>query len=154
VNNRLATLRLFDRFLDSSLLVMVLAIFFGGCGVNAPATEESRRKVCRSNLNSIAMMCKIYSEENSGKYPDALSDLYPDYVSSLMTFTCPNDPTTISSGKMIDSCASYVLVPGLTDQTDKNAVLLREKPGLHEGGIHVVDIGGSIRWVEHSIGTE
>lgn len=80
------------------IIVVLLAILLP---VISSAREKARQTSCISNLHNIATAAKIFYQDNKS-YPDqpvlvdnvwqgGVSDLYPDYLDSAKSLTCPRD---------------------------------------------------------------
>lgn len=113
------------------------------------ARESARRAACLNNLKQLVLAEKMYSADHQDKFSERLSDLYPDYVTSLEVFTCPSaGAPTITRKEDIDSLTSYVLRKGLTEAVPSDEVLIYEKPGNHPGeGGNVAYVDGHVKWL-------
>ena len=111
------------------------------------AKEGARRASCLNNLKQIGLACHMYAQDNNGVFPDKLSLLYPEYISSLRIFVCPSTDDKISSLDEIDENMSYVYIGGLTEDNDPDTVLVYEKPGNHgKAGYNELFLDGRVKW--------
>jgi prepilin-type processing-associated H-X9-DG protein len=94
----------------------------------------------------------MYAADYDGKYTEKLSDLYPDYVTSLDVFTCPSaGGPPITRKEDIDSLTSYVLRKGLTEASPPDEVLIYESLENHRGdGGNAAFIDGHVKWMSAS----
>ncbi|MFC1672042.1 DUF4190 domain-containing protein, partial [Planctomycetota bacterium] len=131
----------------SFITVAVLAIMAGMLlPALARAREEARKAVCKGNLRQIGMSASMYAQDNN-KFPEKLSQLYPEFAPDLNTFACPSSDKTITSADQIDSESPYVLASGVTMLSGGSGALAYEKKGIHDGGANVVFVDGHVEWV-------
>lgn len=85
------------------------------------------RMLCGSNLKSIGLDLWLYASENSGKYPDKLSVLYPNYSTRVEVFFYSDEKKKIMTPENIDSLGCFRYVEGRTLSADDNPLLAYEK---------------------------
>lgn len=81
----------------------------------AKAKEKTKRISCLNNLKQLGLGCQMYSDDDAPRNrftaaqsltDDDLNWLYPDYIRSLGSFTCPSTQnfirTNVFQGKMTD----------------------------------------------------
>lgn len=138
------------------------------------ARESARRAKCANNLRVLAACMALFAEDNAGKYPDNLGQLFNEnYCAELSAFDCPstsNQPTgtigtglgTASTGTVANS--DYGYDAGQTDSFGGQNALVADKPpsgaegarpnhvsaGDDEAGRNVLFVSGSVRWVPAS----
>lgn len=81
------------------------------------AVQEKAKIVTQENdVRVLVTACRYYAEKNGGKFPDALQDLYPDYIddkSALKTMNGENqelEPYMYFSGKTVESEPRSLLI--------------------------------------------
>jgi prepilin-type processing-associated H-X9-DG protein len=131
--------------LGYGLLFFALVLVPGGISEGKCA----RRAACRSNLMHLGVPLHMYSTDHGERFPDRLSELYPDYAKHLSLFVCPSTGDKISSPDEIDRNTSYGYVTGLTSEDYPDRVLAYDKPGNHgyQFGSNVLFVDGHVRWM-------
>jgi len=126
-----------------AVIVLLLAIM-------VPAMkEEASKTACRVNLHQIGMACQMYAAEHDGRYPERLSELYPDLVPDLDVFVCPSTGAKIGSPQEIDSKTSYEYRGASLDvravrEPTSQVILACDKDGNHRSGKHVLYADGHV----------
>jgi len=131
--------------LGYGLLLFAFALLPGGISERKCA----ERAACKNNLKQIGLALHIYSTDHAGRFPDRLSQLYPDYAKDLSDFVCPSTEDKLSSPDEIDQNTSYRYVAGLTSEDDPDHVLAYDKPGNHryQIGSNVLFVDGHVEWM-------
>ena len=119
-----------------------------------------RGKTCVHNLQALANQLYLYAHDHEGHFPDKISALYPEYVTDLQMFICPEirekykrergvphpfspDPTP----EEIDSLSSYAVVPGLSTRDEMDSALAYEKKDNHSNVRRIrVNVAGIGAW--------
>ncbi len=102
--------------------------------------ECSRIAMCRNNLKQISTACALYSMRYNGAYPEELSNLIPDQVSDASLFICRMDPEG-------EDGMSYVYIPGHTDKSSPDTLVVFDEKGNHYGeGRNVGFLDGHCEW--------
>jgi hypothetical protein len=126
--------------------------------------ENSRRSVrqtlCVHNLKFLSMSLHTYADKHDGRFPDRLSELWPEYIANLEDLTCPElqvmylrergvrhpfppdpDPDTL------ERLSSYAYVPGHTRADPPDTVIAFEKADNHFGkGRSLLYLDGRGAW--------
>ncbi|MBN1807625.1 MAG: DUF4190 domain-containing protein [Planctomycetes bacterium] len=76
------------------------------------------------NLKQLGMAAQMYADDNDDKFPDNLSELYPDYVGDIKLFLDPWHTDAVITEDSIDTLSSYTIVPGMTVFKDVNTILI------------------------------
>jgi len=103
------------------------------------AREEIRKAVCFSNLKQIGLAMEIYARDYGGKFPPALKDLVPAYLTDERVFHSLSD----RSDK-----PSYLYVPGLTFKDSPLTMVVIERSSIHADGRHVLFVDTHVSWME------
>ncbi len=112
-------------------IVLAFVVFPMTLPALSHARERYRRISCASNLHSLILTIDTYSMDYDSFYPDKLSRLYPNYVSTLEIFKCPSTNHQVSSPERIEEDGSYIYVHGLTEKHPPDTLVLYDKPGNH-----------------------
>jgi len=109
--------------------------------------EKAKRAACAKNLKQLITAIRTWSPDYDGKYPESLSELYPNYT-TLYVFSCPSasGPKVASKGD-IDSKTTYIYRTGLTEASPSDTVVIYENPSNHGGeGGHIAFADGHVKW--------
>ncbi|HOX05824.1 MAG TPA: DUF1559 domain-containing protein [Planctomycetota bacterium] len=120
--------------------------------------EGARRTACRNCLRQISIACNMYADENRGRFPGSLQQLYPAFTDNPRIFSCassPSDYGDFAKGKVTERSSSYVLVPGLRSGMPAEFILAYDQsPENHQGnGRNVLHLDGSVEWLKMSPGS-
>ena len=135
-------------------LLIIIAIIVGLSFLLVPKQLDkgdfsSRRARCLSNLKQISLAFHMYTIDYNGSFPENLSQLYPQYISDLEIFICPDRIPLVTEediSKNFNICYEYV--PGMTEEYDSNCVIVYDREENHEGeGRNVLYVSGHIRWI-------
>lgn len=81
-------------FTLAELLVVITIISFlaaiAATGLSS-AREKARQTSCMSNLRQIGVAIVTYRGDHSGRNPNWISNLYPDYIDDLSVYVCRSD---------------------------------------------------------------
>lgn len=81
-------------FTLAELLVVITIISFlaaiAATGLTS-AREKARQTSCMSNLRQIGVAIVTYRGDHSGRNPNWISNLYPDYIDDLSVYVCRSD---------------------------------------------------------------
>jgi len=127
----------------SIVAMVVLLVLFFTLGVPA-IKEESSKAACMGNLKTIGNACRIYAAEHNGRYPERLSELYPDYVSDLDVLFCPAMSDKITSPDEIDAKTSYEYRGAGLREWGPGDVLACDKDGNHRRGKNILYADGNV----------
>ena len=89
--------------------------------------ERSWRLMCESHLREVALACRLYSQDNDGRMPDALEHLLPAQLDDRKLLKCRRDKSAAPS--------SYALVPGLRAGMPGDFVLVYETSLQNHKGV-------------------
>jgi prepilin-type processing-associated H-X9-DG protein len=103
----------------------------------AQARERGRRSKCASNQHQITLALKMYTmdyeETFPSKYYGGPTGTMTNYVDTADVFICPSDParrdTATSVSAMGEKTCSYNFVPGLTEASYSQMMIMCDKPG-------------------------
>jgi len=114
----------------------------------ARSRESARRAACLNNMKQINLGCHTYAPDHKDKFPNKLSELYPDYINSLGVFCCPSTETVISRPEDIDARSSYKLIGGLALRDVKGSdLVLYESLENHGDGANGGFADGHVKWL-------
>ncbi len=137
-----------------SAVLFVTLPFYG----KTPTEDDLIRHV-QSNLKQVGLRLIMYANENDEKFPDKLSELYPDYIGEIRVFFYKDDKKKIITPENIDShgCFEY-MGAGLTTLAtfaDFKTVLAREKSNnhwkKHGNGRYELFLDGHVEWTGKDI---
>jgi hypothetical protein len=133
-------------FVPAILIILLLAVI--ALPSFMKARKQSQRNVCANNLSQIAKACTYYLVSSPCLYPDNFLSV-TNYVSNPKVFVCPLTGRKPGLLQEIDSWSDYVLVTNLRASSRSDFVLAYCRPENHkeEGGINVVFVDGTVRWV-------
>ena len=121
-----------------------------GVWFSVPPRGKARPHIdpCDRRVRGIWFACHTYAMDYDGQFPDRLSSLYPDYVTSLDGFICPYSWDRISSPETIDQQRSYAYVEGLTEFDSPQTVLsfCLGYHSFHDKGVTQVCVDGHTEW--------
>lgn len=80
------------------------------------AREHARQAKCTSNLVQIVQAVNTYKRDK-GRFPRSLYDLYPDYISSVDPFICPDDKTPYAKSPLQGRALIYSSYAGVVPRT-------------------------------------
>ena len=110
--------------------------------------EQARSARSMANMKQLCLGMKIYALDHDEVFARKVSDLYPDYLSSLDAFRHPsteNDP--ITKKEDIDRLTDYAIFPGLTEASPSDFILIYEKEPFSRGGRNAGYVDGHARWM-------
>jgi prepilin-type processing-associated H-X9-DG protein len=128
-------------------LIVLLVLFFALVG---PALKEiASKSACMAHLHRIGTACNAYAAEHNGRYPERLSELYPEYVPNLKVFVCPSTHVKITSPDEIDSKTSYEYYGAALNASTAakplgRAILACDKDGHHRHGKNILYADGHV----------
>jgi type II secretion system protein G len=95
-------------------LMIVIAIIAILAAILVPnflkARAQGQLTACQSNLKNMGTALEMYSTDNAGRYPDALSKLVSDYLKSVPTCPAAGSDTYTSgytNATAPDNCTMY-----------------------------------------------
>ncbi|MDR4497640.1 MAG: DUF1566 domain-containing protein [Candidatus Scalindua sp.] len=143
--------------LGGIVVLFVLSIFLSVIQPNWFRSAKDRQEIkergyrweSKSNLEQIGLGLIMYAHDNSGKFPDKLSELHPDYNHEVEKFFYPDEKKKIMTPENIDSlgCFEY-FGAGLTQDAAPDIGLVREKSINHwsSRGRLVLFVDSHVEW--------
>ncbi|MBN2190657.1 MAG: DUF4190 domain-containing protein [Candidatus Aureabacteria bacterium] len=130
-----------------TILLTVIWILFSLIAIPkfVSAAKEAKQVMCISRIRQIGTACQVYKMEYM-VYPDRLSRLYPEYISDLETFTCPNTYNYISSAEDIDEHSGYVYNCDCAPEDNGKTPLVCDREGNHPDGVNCYFSDGEAEW--------
>ena len=134
-------------------LLLALVIFLIVVDGLAPqgVRKKALRANCQSNLHQIALACSAYADENGGRFPEALQQLCPDFVSNAKLCRCPaaragrvkGDGT---AGTELNS--HYSVACGLCSEMPRDFILAYDSSMENhtDEGRNVAFLDGHVQW--------
>jgi len=110
------------------------------------AERSDPRDECAARLKTLGRMCLLYAEDNKGRMPPSLAEVYyRAYVNDLKAFVCPGKPTGILSRSEINDKSGYILSPAAGQEP--RPIVQDRSPDNHGGaGMNVFYSDGSVKW--------
>ena len=105
--------------------------------INESHSESSRMVKCASNLKQLGVALFMYTESNSGHFPDKDGDAglamlwQQHYVKDYNIYLCPSTSDSISKYGPVKS--SYIYHGGFTTSEPEKTILMEDKLGNHRG---------------------
>jgi prepilin-type processing-associated H-X9-DG protein len=116
-----------------------------GLSVMMPALVRARSQASRitsaSNLKLIALSCRIYAEDNDGKFPPNLEDLIEK------TNLSPKSLESALKPKGFDG-PSYIYIAGQTTAMEPGNVVAYDNPAFMSEGVNVLFMDGHVQWMK------
>ncbi len=130
-----------------SIVLTVIWILFSLIAIPKfmSAAKEARQVTCISRIRQIGAACQVY-KIGYMVYPDTLSRLYPEYISNLEIFTCPNTCDCISSAEEIDEYSSYIYDCDCANDDSGKTPMICDKEGNHPDGVNCYFSNGETEW--------
>ena len=97
------------------------------------AAETQAALQCRANLANIREAIRQFELDN-GRFPDALSELYPRYLPDLQVFVCPGAGSNVRSAGEIDALGSYCYRRPAAGADPATTRLVYDRSPEHHGG--------------------
>jgi prepilin-type processing-associated H-X9-DG protein len=105
----------------------------------ARAREQAREARCRENLSKIGKAIHAFNEDNPGRFPSSLQELYPRYIPTFRVFRCPST----SDNPPAQMSYEYRQPP---PNAAPHAPIAWDNFENHESGRNVLFADGSVRW--------
>ena len=113
------------------------------------AREEARKHVCMENLKTVGSAILAYAQDYKENFPGDLSELYPEYVTSRMTFICPGKLVNEKEiSKNFNICYEYI--QGMTKEHD-SCLIVFDMEGNHRNGRNACFTNGETKWIPGDI---
>ena len=111
-------------------------------GVGLFVTRDAAAEQCKSNLTTIGEALRQYAEDHSGRLPDHLTDLNPDYVADSALLSCPSAKNPEPGGGYRYPAA------GKTDPPPSAFVVLEDDVRHRNGaGGFALRANGEVEWL-------
>lgn len=102
------------------------------------AREKARRISCASELKSIGLAIRMYSQENKEQFPDksganGLEMLRSGgYLENVKFYTCPSTQSKLNDGDALtEEKVDYVYVGGYNESSPSGTAVMYDKPKNH-----------------------
>ncbi len=111
--------------------------------------EEGKCAFCQNHLKQLGLGCKMYANEHNDRFPDTLEAVYPEYMPDQDNFRCPGATRPPATAADAAKLSDYELVPGLTEKSPANTVLIREKSTANHtpAGRNVLCVDGHVEFM-------
>jgi len=98
------------------------------------AAETQAALQCRANLANIREAVRQFELDN-GRFPNALSELYPQYLPDLQVFVCPGAGSIVRLAGEIDELGSYCYRRPPAGADPATTKLVYDRSPEHHGGV-------------------
>ena len=135
----------------TSIVALIAAIVLFFALLVPLIKEKGSTAECKANLRVIGAECNAYAAVHNGRYPERLSEIYPDYVPNLNVFVCPSTGAKIASPDEIDAKTSYEYYGAALNESTAaeplhKAILACDKDGNHRSGKNILYADGHVEW--------
>lgn len=136
-----------------SLICTIVASIIIIAALVIPATrgaiEQAKRADCMSNLKQAGLAIHMYAQDNAGRFPESLKQVYPEYISSLKLFVCPSRKKIKEKSVLKDFNLCYEYVVGkITEHYPVECLLMFDKEDNHnKEGRNAVFVDGHVEWI-------
>ncbi len=119
--------------------------------VSAKTRQDRNMSRCAPFLKQIGLGLIMYANENDGKFPDKLSELYDEFISEIRMFFYPGEKKEIKTHENIDSLGWFEYMgTGLTQDADPYTILAHVKDNnnwRNRNGVIVLFANGHIEFL-------
>ncbi len=114
-------------------------------GLRLPGlSKDPLTQQCRENFKRIAQALHRYAEDNEGRYPASLEDLYPEYVEDEGILVCP-----AAAARGLGRNSYYFPAAGQRRWQQESVVVLDRNIYNHDGrGGFVLRANGEVEWLK------
>jgi prepilin-type processing-associated H-X9-DG protein len=124
--------------------VLIAGAAAGGVSILLPslsrARELSKRLVSGSNIKGAMTSCKIYANENAGKFPPNMQVLIDAGDVTPRQFVNPRAGSP-------DAKDHYIYIPGHTESSPSDLVVIYENPAYVDEGLNIGFADGHVEFV-------
>jgi len=129
--------------LAGAAVVLALAAIASNLWLTGGDVAGASAKRCRGNLERIAGALERYAEQNEGRYPKSLEDLYPNYMRKKERLLCPGTGPGEEAGR------GYLFPAAGQERLPAEAVLVCDDSLENHGGEggFVLRADGEVEWM-------
>lgn len=110
------------------LIVLALSILSpAGSGFSSVRAREIRSL---EEARQLAFACRVYAEDNGGRFPPSLDALIPAYLLDRAQLVSPLDPRDV---------VGYAYAPGLTESSPPKTIVIEDK--FSPAAVHIRIVG-------------
>ena len=118
-------------------------------------TPARRGAWCQNNLKIIHMALAMYAQDHEGRFPDALSRLFPEYEFDLRVFVCPGTKEEPGAPGDLDAWTGYTYSKPETGRSEPTTIVCQCKFPCHpRSRRNTLRVDGRVHSVEPPPGTK
>jgi len=138
-----------DAFSPTGTLSVGLVLIARATASLGKYNVETSDRQTADNMKKIGVALHEYAADFD-RFPLALSELYPTYITDLAAFTSPTGKREVTGREQIDMKSDYVYVSGVRLNDLSTAIILHTKSYVHEGKRTVLSLNNEVKHVDEA----